>query len=235
VLLLRVGDHRHALEVDAVTGQEEIVVKALGPFLAGHPLFAGVTVRGSGELVLILDVAGLIAGAQRGTKARPAAERPARPLPRRAPAPALLADPPTSSASAAPALRALFIDDSLSVRKFAEITLKGLGVDVTLAIDGVDGLNKLREGTFDVVFTDLEMPRMHGFELIGELRFLPAYKDLPIIVVTSRSGQKHQQQARAVGATDYLTKPFSAQMLEAALKRWVRKAGGGPGQAGKVP
>jgi chemosensory pili system protein ChpA (sensor histidine kinase/response regulator) len=235
VLLLRVGDHRHALEVDAVTGQEEIVVKALGPFLAGHPLFAGVTVRGSGELVLILDVAGLIAGAQRGVKARPA-DRPARAAqPARGAAPARPVPAPASSASGARAIRALFVDDSLSVRKFAEITLKALGVDVTLAIDGVDGLNKLRDGAFDVVFTDLEMPRMHGFELIGELRFLPAYKDLPIIVVTSRSGQKHQQQARAVGATDYLTKPFSAQMLAAALKRWVRKAGEGPGQAGKTP
>jgi chemosensory pili system protein ChpA (sensor histidine kinase/response regulator) len=233
VLLLRVGDHRHALEVDAVTGQEEIVVKALGPFLAGHPLFAGVTVRGSGELVLILDVAGLIAGAQRGVKARPLAERPRGASPERAPAPAPLAPAPPPSATAAPAIRALFIDDSLSVRKFAEITLKALGVSVTLAIDGVDGMNKLRDGTFDVVFTDLEMPRMHGFELIGELRFLPAYKDLPIIVVTSRSGQKHQQQARAVGATDYLTKPFSAQMLETALKRWVHRSA--DGQAGKVP
>jgi CheY-like chemotaxis protein len=71
-----------------------------------------------------------------------------------------------------------------------------------------------------MVFTDLEMPRMHGFELIGELRFLPAYRDLPIVVVTSRSSQKHQQQARSLGASDYLTKPFNAQMLDAALKKW---------------
>ena len=116
------------------------------------------------------------------------------------------------------------------------MTLKGLGVDVTMAIDGVDGMNKIRAGSFDLVFTDLEMPRMHGFELIGELRFLPAYRDLPIVVVTSRSGQKHQQQARAVGATDYLTKPFNAQMLEAALKRWVLPGtAGGPGKAGGAP
>ena len=66
---------------------------------------------------------------------------------------------------------------------------------------------------------------MHGFELISELRFLPDYKDLPVIVVTSRSGQKHQQQAKSLGATDYLTKPFSAAMLEAALERWGKRRG----------
>jgi chemosensory pili system protein ChpA (sensor histidine kinase/response regulator) len=231
VLLLRVGDHRHALEVDAVTGQEEVVVKALGPFLAGHPLFAGVTVRGSGELVLILDVAGLIQSTERTAqpRRRPLVARPAeRPL---VALEAAVVEPP-SVAEAAP-LRVLFIDDSLSVRKFAEITLKGLGVEVTMAIDGVDGMSKIRAGSFDLVFTDLEMPRMHGFELIGELRFLPAYRDLPIIVVTSRSGQKHQQQARELGATDYLTKPFNAQMLGAALERWaVRQPPGQPKKTG---
>jgi chemosensory pili system protein ChpA (sensor histidine kinase/response regulator) len=215
VILLRVGDHRLALEVDEVTGQEEVVVKGLGPFLAGHPLFAGVTIRGSGELVLIIDVAGLLQNASRN--AQPAhAARPLQPAAVRGDARAILP-------GAGVPLRVLFIDDSLSVRKFAEMTLKGLGVDVTLAIDGVDGMNKLRGETFDLVFTDLEMPRMHGFELISELRFLPDYKDLPVIVVTSRSGQKHQQQARAVGATDYLTKPFSAGVLETALKRWGKR------------
>jgi chemosensory pili system protein ChpA (sensor histidine kinase/response regulator) len=230
VILLRVGDHRLALEVDRVTGQEEVVVKNLGPFLAGHPLFAGVTVRGSGELVLILDVAGLIqntqraaapgqikatAGDQTGWAARARMAAAARP--------AADVRPTEIPASEAAPLRVLFIDDSLSVRKFAEMTLRSLGVDVTVAVDGVDGMNKLRSEVFDLVFTDLEMPRMHGFELIAEVRFLPDYKDLPLVVVTSRSGQKHQQQARSLGANDYLTKPFSAATLEAALKRWGKR------------
>jgi two-component system chemotaxis response regulator CheY len=125
----------------------------------------------------------------------------------------------------------LFIDDSLSVRKFAQITLGELGADVTVAVDGVDGLAKIREGSFDLVFTDLEMPRMHGFELIRQIRFLPAYRDLPIAVVTSRSGTKHQQQARALGATAYLTKPFTAQNLDAILKRWGRRGAAAPTSA----
>jgi chemosensory pili system protein ChpA (sensor histidine kinase/response regulator) len=112
----------------------------------------------------------------------------------------------------------LFVDDSLSVRKVAEKALTELGAVVTLAIDGVDALGKLREKAFDLVFTDLEMPRMHGYELIRELRYLPAYKLLPVVVVSSRSSQKHQDQARSLGATDYITKPFTSDSLTRALQ-----------------
>lgn len=223
ILVLRVGAQRLLVQVDAVVGQEEIVVKPVGELLSGHPLLAGVTIRGTGELVLILDVPG-IADAARGT------EEARKPVLAGA-VPADLTLEQVASASApepGPVLaqatkgapRVLFVDDSLSVRKVAEGYLKGIGVDVTLAVDGIDALAKLREGHFDVVFTDLEMPRMHGYELIRELRFLPAYRELPIIVVTSRSGQKHQDQARALGATEYLTKPFTAQHLAGALERW---------------
>lgn len=226
VLVLRVGDQRLLVQVDAVVGQEEIVVKPVGALLAGHPLLAGVTIRGSGELALILDIPGVV-DAARGTEAGRVA----------APAPApevsveeVVEDGPVEEAPAlrpaeAPGQRrvprVLFVDDSLSVRKVGESYLKDLGVEVTLAVDGIDALAKLREGHFDLVFTDLEMPRMHGYELIRELRFLPAYRELPIIVVTSRSGQKHQDQARALGATEYLTKPFTAQHLAGALARWT--------------
>jgi chemosensory pili system protein ChpA (sensor histidine kinase/response regulator) len=225
VLLLRVGGARTALQVDAVLGQEELVVKSMGDLLNGHPLFAGVTIRGSGELVLIVDVPGLLQ--ERGAKAKERRPAPGRTdiAPVAAATRALAPAAPAPASEAGGPLRVLFIDDSLSVRKFAQMTLHGLGVEVTLAVDGVDGMTKLREGSFDLVFTDLEMPRMHGFELIRELRFLPAYQDLPIVVVTSRSGHKHQQQARTLGATEYLTKPFTAQSLDVVLKRWGRRRG----------
>ena len=212
VVVLRVGDQRLTLQVDAVLGQEEIVVKNLGTLLAGHPLFAGVSLRGTGELVLIVDVPELVD--TRGSTAR-ALVAPSQGSREVSPSP-LHVDAPEARTR----LHVLFVDDSLSVRKVAEMNLKALGVDVTLAVDGLDALNKLRESTFDLVFTDLEMPRMHGYELIRELRFLPAYADLPILVVTSRSGQKHQDQARALGATEYMTKPFTRQSLEAAMRRW---------------
>jgi chemosensory pili system protein ChpA (sensor histidine kinase/response regulator) len=234
VLLLRVGSLRTVLQVDAVLGQEEIVVKGLGDVLAGHPIFAGVTVRGSGELALIVDVPGLLQ--DRVRKSVGVADERRRVAGKRQAAAAgvagAAAEPqageaglPAVAESVDPArpLKVLFIDDSLSVRKFAQLTLAQLGAEVTVAVDGVDGLAKIREGSFDIVFTDLEMPRMHGFELIRQIRFLPAYRDLPIAVVTSRSGSKHQQQARELGATEYLAKPFTAQNLDAILKKWGRR------------
>lgn len=257
VLVLRVGEQRLAAQVDAVVAQEEIVVKSLGALLSGHPVLAGVTIRGNGELVLIADVPGIVqrilastapqvVPAPAGSPAQGAAPA-ASPAPAakvealfdgsEVPVPAVAeresADAPAQAPAPGPApapgdggpLRVLFVDDSVSVRKVAERALKSLGVQVAVAVDGLDALEKLRAQSFDLVFTDLEMPRMHGYELIRELRFLPAYRALPIVVVSSRSGQKHQDQARALGATDYLTKPFSAENLGAALKRWGPQRG----------
>jgi chemosensory pili system protein ChpA (sensor histidine kinase/response regulator) len=254
-LVLRVGDERMVLQLDAVLGQEEIVVKRAGELLEGHPLFAGVTLRGTGDLVMIVDVPGLlsefararstddVAGPVQGVsvieaKPLPApAQKPRRPSTKLKAAPKLPAKAdkaegvqvvpaPQAARATAPqplsGVRALVVDDSLSVRKVAEAHLRGLGVDVVVAVDGVDGLAKLREGRFDVVFTDLEMPRMHGYDFVRQLRMLAAYQSLPVVVVSSRSGQKHQDHARSVGATDYITKPFSAQSLESTIRRWLR-------------
>jgi chemosensory pili system protein ChpA (sensor histidine kinase/response regulator) len=244
LLILRMGRQRICLQVEKVSSQEEIVVKSMGDLLTGHPLFAGATIRGNGELVLILDVPALIEGRTAPTRA---AARDALPLPdfgesmngdsaeqAQAPLGALPTANVKSAARTGAALahspqrqarlRVLFVDDSLSVRRVAEKALQSLGAEVTLAVDGVDALAKLQDASFDIVFTDLEMPRTHGYDLIRELRFIPAYKNLPIVVVSSRSGKKHQDQARALGANEYMTKPFSAKGLESALKRWCSEA-----------
>ena len=279
VVVLRLGDRRLAIQVDQLLAREEIVVKSLGDVLSGHPAFAGVTMRGNGDLVLVLDVPGVMD--RLGTRVGPkrldqTAERP-RPSLSAPSSPALsslesdsssLGEPSSSRTSSAkpssakpssamslssmslpsmssgvksmssgikPAsaeprrMRVLFVDDSLSVRKVAEKVLAGLEVDVTLAVDGLDALGRLREQSFDLVFTNLEMPRLHGYELIREIRFLPKLKSLPVVVVSSRSGAKHQEQARALGATDYVTKPFSAQVLDQILKRYVKLEGDGNG------
>jgi chemosensory pili system protein ChpA (sensor histidine kinase/response regulator) len=217
------------------------VVKPLGAVLEGHPLFAGVSFRGTGDLALVLDVPGVFDGTGgRGADAgpAPAPDRGARAAfvepptaggapdstdTRPAPAPAAAAPPAPVAAAAPRALRVLFVDDSVSVRKVAERTLRDLGAEVTLASDGVDALDKLRTTTFDLVFTDLEMPRMHGYDLLREIRYVPGLAKIPVVVVSSRSGTKHQDQARSLGATDYLTKPFSAESLGAALTRWGRR------------
>jgi chemosensory pili system protein ChpA (sensor histidine kinase/response regulator) len=142
--------------------------------------------------------------------------------------PAIPAPPIAAAVDAGRPLSVLFVDDSVSVRKVAERALRQLGVEVTLATDGTDALDKLRAGRFDLVFTDLEMPRMHGYELIRELRFLPAFQAMPVVVVTSRSGKKHRDEAQAVGASEYLTKPFTPRSLATALVKF------GGARAGKL-
>ncbi len=229
VLVLRMGERRLGVQVEGIVGQEEVVIKGLGELLEEHPLFAGVTIRGNGELVLVLDVPALIEQELGEEQESDAPVELALPT-----APSL--DPQGSVISAvsevaqesppgrSSKLRVLFADDSLSVRKVAERTLQSLGVEVTLAIDGADALAKLRSGEFDILFTDLEMPRMHGYDLIRELRFTSQHATLPIVVVSSRSGPKHQDQARSLGASEYLSKPFSAASIEAALQRFCRGA-----------
>jgi chemosensory pili system protein ChpA (sensor histidine kinase/response regulator) len=200
-VLLRAGEKRLAVAVDRFLGQEEIVVKSLGDLLTGHPLLTGVTLSGDGELILILDVPGLLdprAGAASG--AGPEAR---------------LAGP----------ARVLFVDDSLSVRKVAEKLLTELGAEVALAVDGQEALEILGRQSFDVVFTDLEMPRLHGYELIQTIAASPALSHLPVVVVTSRSGQKHRDEAHALGARDYLTKPFNREVLAQMLRKWAPQRG----------
>lgn len=228
-----VGGERIAIEADEVVGQEEIVVKSLGNLLDGHPLFSGSTQRGDGELVLIVDVPGVLA-AETAEEQRGEARAPASTAQSAAPSAAqsteaepnaAQADVPAKIAIAevaplpADKLRVLFVDDSLSVRKVAERMLLGLGVEIVTAVDGQDALEKLRTMSFSLVFTDLEMPRMHGYELIREMQYLPAYKAIPVVVISSRSGQKHIDQAIDLGAREYLTKPFSPEILGSVLER----------------
>jgi chemosensory pili system protein ChpA (sensor histidine kinase/response regulator) len=229
-LICSVGGRRLAIEADEVVAQDEVVVKSLGQVLDGHPLFAGASQRGDGELALIIDMHG-VAEAHTGV-ARPIASRSASGSPRQlqsAPTPPAAPlsphlDPPVA-ADTQPVgpqrLRVLFVDDSLSVRKVAENTLRKLGVEVVTASDGRDALDRLRDGEVSIVFTDLEMPRMHGYELIQEMRYIPAYRSIPIVVVSSRSGEKHVQKALEAGANEYLTKPFSAETLSGALLKLI--------------
>ncbi len=252
IVVVRFGDELLAFRADKVVAQEEIVIKDLGALFQSHPFFSGITVRGTGELVLLVDVSSMFEhhfkdrGRPRG--ARPAAEheaeaREARPAkaekqeprpeptkPRAAQKAAALVVPPVDVAVRSTP-KVLFVDDSLSVRKVAERMLETIGVEFALAVDGVEALEKLRVGGFDLVFTDLEMPRMNGFDLLRELRFLPSFRELPVVVVSSRSGAKHQAQARELGANQYLTKPFTDAQLRASIQELVARRG--PSSTGK--
>ena len=221
-LLIRLGERRWALAVDTLLRQEEVVVSGLGDLLSGHPYFAGVTLAGGQQLVPIVDLPGVLAGWRGEQGAAPglaggalnSSEETADEVLKEAAEEAV-------SAPASARLKVLFVDDSLSVRKVAERIFRDLGVLAQFAVDGEDALAQLRQGAVDLVFTDLEMPGMHGYDLLRHLRSQPAWQALPVIVVTSRAGDKHRALATQLDAHGYLTKPFTAEQVKAMLAQHV--------------
>lgn len=107
----------------------------------------------------------------------------------------------------------LTVDDSASIRLTTRVTLTNAGYDVTEAVDGMDGINKLNGNQFDLVITDLNMPNMDGLTMIRELRKIPAQMGVPVIFLTTESDGELRQQAKAAGATGWLTKPFDPDNL----------------------
>lgn len=113
----------------------------------------------------------------------------------------------------------LSVDDSASVRQMVKITLSGAGYEVVQASDGAEGLAKAQEKAVDLVVTDLNMPVMNGLSLIRELRKLPAYRGVPILFLTTESDAAVKQEAKAAGATGWITKPFQQDQLVAVVKK----------------
>jgi len=115
--------------------------------------------------------------------------------------------------------RILAVDDSPSVRQMVKLTLSGAGYDIVEAGDGAEGLSKARATTLDMVVTDLNMPVMNGIGLIVELRKLPAYRGVPILFLTTESDPEMKRQAKAAGATGWITKPFQQDQLVAIVRK----------------
>jgi chemosensory pili system protein ChpA (sensor histidine kinase/response regulator) len=111
----------------------------------------------------------------------------------------------------------LLVDDSISVRRFVGQMLEKAGFDVTTAADGAEAISRLGDAAFDVVVTDLEMPRVNGYELIDDLRRRPSTRALPVIVLTTRAGDKHVALARQLGVEHYVTKPVEEQTFVALV------------------
>jgi chemosensory pili system protein ChpA (sensor histidine kinase/response regulator) len=191
VLLLRSGMQRVALHVDELVGNREIVVKSIGPQLARVPGVAGATVLADGSIVLIVNPVTL---AQR---ARLAPERAAAP----APAAALAA--------------VMVVDDSLTVRRITGRLLEREGYRVLTAKDGVDALEQIKDVLPAVMLVDIEMPRMDGFDLTRQVRADPRTRHIPIIVISSRTAEKHRNQALQLGVNAFLGKPYpEAELLQ---------------------
>jgi chemosensory pili system protein ChpA (sensor histidine kinase/response regulator) len=201
-LVLRSGPQGLAIAVDELLRKDEVVVKALGRFLEALPMYAGATISQEGRVVLVLDPARLTTFAARSGRAGAAAAG-------RTAATALDAEPP--------ARRVLLVDDSVSVRRFVGQMLERAGLRVVTANDGADALERLRELPFDAVVTDLEMPRVDGYELIRDLRRRPGLRDVPVVVLTTRAGDKHADLARRLGVARYVTKPVDEQSFVALV------------------
>ncbi len=200
------------LLVDEVLGSENAVLRPLGPFLAGLDLYSGALLTRQGELVLLLNSAAALSAAVPAEGIDDPAgawiDDPAAAAPG-----AGAALPARPEAAAVQPLRILLADDSLSVRRVLGSTLKRSGFDVSLAADGEEALELLSAQPFDLVLTDIEMPRRNGFELITWVRRQPALAGLPVVVVTTRVGDKHQELARQCGATAFLSKPIEEELL----------------------
>ncbi|MDD2545011.1 MAG: Hpt domain-containing protein [Burkholderiaceae bacterium] len=214
-VVVRSGPQRIALLVDEVLGHQELVVKPLGPQLARLPGLAGMSVLASGAVVLIYNPVVLAStyGAQ-SRAAEPQREAPA-PLPGGAGADA--------GGAAAPLV--LVVDDSITVRRVTQRLLRREGYRVALAADGLQALECLQQERPAVVLSDIEMPRMDGFELVRHLRAEAAWQGLPVIMITSRMAEKHRDHAMQLGANHYLGKPYPDEELLRLVRHYARMHG----------
>ena len=210
VILVRVGDERLAVHVEALLGNREIVVKSVGAQLSTVPGIYGATVLADGRVVLILDIGSLADAEPAATAAAP---------------PSL----PAAAAGADPARKptVLVVDDSITMRKAATRLLERNGMTVVTVKDGVEAVAQLQEKVPDAVLLDIEMPRMDGYELAAYMRNEERLRSVPIIVVSSRAGAKHRQQALEIGVDRYLGKPYQEAELLGNLRAVLEAAGSG--------
>lgn len=209
VLLVHSHDQQYAVQVDGLAASREIVVKSLGPQFAAVQGLSGATLLGDGRVVLILDLLGQLRGLQQqlvlhhrgsdGQRRENLGSVPTRPL------------------------LVMVVDDSVTVRKVTGRLLERHGMNVLTAKDGVDAMALLQEHRPDILLLDIEMPRMDGFEVATQIRHDPKLKDLPIIMITSRTGQKHRDRAMAIGVNDYLGKPYQESVLLQSIAQWSRR------------
>ena len=197
LLQIKSGTGRIALEVDGLVGNQEIVVKPIGPQLARIPWLIGATVLADGEVVLLINPVLLLAEAAKH--------------------PVDLAGLKEDTSASPKGALIMVVDDSLTVRKVTSRLLDRQGYRVVTAKDGIDALEQLREILPDVMLIDIEMPRMDGFDLSQNIRADARLAGIPLIAITSRTADKHRQHALEVGINHYLGKPYNEDQLLALI------------------
>ena len=208
-LLFRSAEASAALQVDAVLGNQEIIVKPVGPQLHTVPGISGATVLGDGRVIVVLELAALVRNLNSKAQQQ-AEERTLRAAQREA---------------EQEHITAMVIDDSITMRKVMARFLERHGISVTVAKDGVEAIALLEEHLPDLAFLDIEMPRMDGFEVMGHIRNQPHLKQLPVIMVTSRSGEKHRERGARLGVNDYLIKPYQEEEMLKSIRKVLAERG----------
>ena len=201
VILVRAGKHSTAIVTDELIGSREIVVKSVGPQISGIRGISGATILGDGRICVILDVGALVRSEWRQ-----------RPEP----------DPRLAS-QADRRVFALVVDDSITVRRVTQRLLERNGMRVVTAKDGLEAVSVLQDEIPDVILLDIEMPRMDGYEVASHVRNDPRLKDIPIVMITSRVGEKHRARAIELGVNEYLGKPYQEGQLLQAIEPLVRR------------
>jgi chemosensory pili system protein ChpA (sensor histidine kinase/response regulator) len=221
MVVANAGSRQIGLVVEEVLGKDEIVIKNLGEYLRRVKLFPGTTIASDGSLILLIDL-------NRMVSAEPNERRPVQ-----ASASASRVFAPGSTAVARGTIptdaidrvdqeRVIIVaDDSISVRKFVGRMLEKNGYRIKLAADGLEAAELVTQHGCHLVITDLEMPRMTGYELMAQLRQSPSTKRIPVMVVTSRAGAKHRDRALKEGASAFLTKPVQEDQLLAAVEELI--------------
>ena len=227
LVILRSGEERVALHVDQVVGNREVVVKNVGPQLARMIGVVGATVTGPGDIVLIIDPVPLAQRSKDVLRAprisdAPEADNVGAVAEIVGSGPIQGVSEPVQGLRAQPIV--MVVDDSLTVRRVTQRFLSREGYQVVLAKDGIDALEHLQSITPDVILADIEMPRMDGFDLTRNVRGAPHTAGIPIIMITSRTAEKHRNYAKELGVNEYLGKPYNESELLAFIEQYTRKS-----------
>ncbi|MGB7249928.1 MAG: response regulator [Phormidesmis sp.] len=225
ILIFRVGEQKVGLQIDRSWGDQEVAVRRIEGPISLPAGFSNCTILGDGRVVPLINPPELVRWVMscEATNVHSAEELYTNPMGVGAIHPMILQTPPSTGEHRTP--RFLVIDDSLNVRRLLALTLEKAGYEVEQARDGQDAFEKLETGLgVDSIVCDIEMPRMDGYSFLSKLRSQPAYADIPVTMLTSRSSEKHRNLAMNLGATAYLSKPYQERVLLKSLAESLANA-----------
>jgi CheY-like chemotaxis protein len=237
VILIHYQDTLLGLEVDQLIGEQELVIRPLGAMIAPPSYIYGGSILADGRLTLVLDGTQLMqyvfdrqtpassdqTSTSVATPLLPSNPQPSRLLP--AASPTALPAPPEQNFRARPNKMILLVDDSITVRQALALTLQKAGFQVVQAKDGYEAIEQLQyQKDIQLVLCDIEMPRMNGFEFLKHRQQDSVLASIPVVILTSRSGEKHRLIATELGATAYITKPYLEHQLLATVTNVLEKS-----------